>query len=173
MLPWFCILTMPIKRLVKIYFLLLDFLKACQNVLIRKIRFLTFSFITTTLLDVLDKNRYQDNAYQDNTYQISSLHILALTTEVDDPERCLRYDTYANSESSQGNPLSKLFWLKIFWVGDIHSPTHHKKSAKTNKNQSILTKKLNLKFQMKSYLGLLWFQRDDATHQGVSVISQG
>ena len=46
------------QMLVKIYYLLLDFLKAEQSVLIIKIFFLTFRFITTTLLDVLDKNRY-------------------------------------------------------------------------------------------------------------------
>ena len=49
-----CHVTLQI--LVKTYYLLLDFLKACQSVLIRKKRFLTFSFITTTLLDILDKN---------------------------------------------------------------------------------------------------------------------
>ena len=46
------------QRLVKTYYLLLDFLKASQNILIRNIRFLTFSFITTTLLNVLDKRKY-------------------------------------------------------------------------------------------------------------------
>ena len=57
MTPWFCIPTMShyFQRFVKIYCLLLDFLKACQSVLIRKMRLLTFSFITNTLLDVLDK----------------------------------------------------------------------------------------------------------------------
>ena len=47
------------QNLVKTYYLLLDYLKARQSVLIRKTRFLTLSFITTTLSDVLDKNRYQ------------------------------------------------------------------------------------------------------------------
>ena len=58
------------QRLVKTYYLLLDFLKASQNILIRNIRFLTFSFITTTLLDVLDKRKY------------------SLTIKFDYPERC-------------------------------------------------------------------------------------
>ena len=58
------------QRLVKTYYLLLDFLKAAQNILIRNIRFLTFSFITTTLLDVLDKRKY------------------SLTIKFDYPERC-------------------------------------------------------------------------------------
>ena len=49
------------QRLVKTYFLLLDLLKACQIVLVEKIRFLTFSFRNTTLHDVLIKNRYQHN----------------------------------------------------------------------------------------------------------------
>ena len=34
------------------------FHKVCKSVLIRNIRFLTLPFITTTLHDVLDKNRY-------------------------------------------------------------------------------------------------------------------
>ena len=67
------------QRLIKICYLSLDFLKVWQSVLIRKLELLTFSFITTTLLDVLDKNRYQHNL---------SLHILALTIKVDYPERC-------------------------------------------------------------------------------------
>ena len=49
------------QRLVKIYYLSLNFLKAWQSVLIRKIKLLNFSFITTTLLDFLDKNSYQHN----------------------------------------------------------------------------------------------------------------
>ena len=63
MLPRFCIPTMShhFQRLVKIYYLSLDFLKGWQSVLIRKIKLLTFSFTTTTLLDVLDKSRYQHN----------------------------------------------------------------------------------------------------------------
>ena len=61
MLPSFFIPTMShhFQRLVKIYYFPLDFLKAWQSVLIRKIKLLTFSFITTTFLDILDKNRYQ------------------------------------------------------------------------------------------------------------------
>ena len=63
MLPLFCIpnTSHDFQRLVKNYYLSLDFLKAWQIVLIRKIKLFTFSFITTTLFDVLDKNRYQHN----------------------------------------------------------------------------------------------------------------
>ena len=50
-----------LQRLAKIYYLPLDFLMACQSASIRKTRILTFSFITTNILDVLDKSRYQDN----------------------------------------------------------------------------------------------------------------
>ena len=50
-----------IQRLVKNYNLLLYFLKAWQSLLIRNIKFLTFSFVTKTLHDVLDKVRYQNN----------------------------------------------------------------------------------------------------------------
>ena len=49
------------QRFVKNYYLVLDFFKPLQNVLIRNIRFLTLSFITTTLYDVLNKNKYQNN----------------------------------------------------------------------------------------------------------------
>ena len=45
------------------YYLPWDFLQVWENVLIRKIKLFTFSFIFTTLtLNVLDKNRYQHNA---------------------------------------------------------------------------------------------------------------
>ena len=49
------------QRLVKNYYLVLDFFMPLQNVLIRNIRFLTLSLITTTLYDVLNKNKYQNN----------------------------------------------------------------------------------------------------------------
>ena len=42
-------------------YLPLDCLKACQSVLTGNVRFLTFSFITTTLHDILNKKRYQHN----------------------------------------------------------------------------------------------------------------
>ena len=121
-----------LQRLFKNNYLSLDFLR----VLIREVRFSTFSFITIALLDVLDK--------KDTKITHLCLHILAFTPEVDDPEKCLTYDTLANTRLSQGNPSSKLFWLKFFWVDDIQFPAHHKKSAKTNKNQLIVTKKLIL-----------------------------
>ena len=59
-----------IQRLVKNYYLLLDFLKACQSVLIRNIGFFTFSFITTTLHDVLNKKRYQNNAFMSTNLSV-------------------------------------------------------------------------------------------------------
>ena len=68
------------QRIAKIYYLSLDFLKAWQSVLIRKIKLLTFTFITTTLLDVLVKTN--------TNITHLSLHILALTIKVDYPERC-------------------------------------------------------------------------------------
>ena len=85
MLPRFCIITIShcFGRLSKAYYLLLDVLKACQSVLIGKVRSLTFISITTTLLDVLGKNRYQYN-----TIDNLSLHILAMTIDFDYPERC-------------------------------------------------------------------------------------
>ena len=70
---------------VKIYYLPLDFLKALQSVLIRRIKLFTFSFIATTLLDVLNKNIYIKT---DINITHLSLHILAPTIEVDYPERC-------------------------------------------------------------------------------------
>ena len=52
------------ETLVKTCYLLLNLLKAYQFVLIENIRFLRFSFITSTLRDVLYKNRYQHNISQ-------------------------------------------------------------------------------------------------------------
>ena len=68
------------QRLVETNYLWLYFLKACQSVSFENIRYLTFSFMTTTLDDVLDKNRYQ--------HKTSSLRILTLTIEFDYTERC-------------------------------------------------------------------------------------
>ena len=62
-----------------------------------------------------------------------------------DPERCLTHDNLANLGLSQQNPSSKLFWLNFVWVNDVQFPAHHKKSAKTNKNQTVASKKLKTK----------------------------
>ena len=59
---WIPSISHSSQRLVKTCFLL-DYSKACQIILIRNMRFLTFSFMTTTLHDVLKKNRYQHNIY--------------------------------------------------------------------------------------------------------------
>ena len=50
------------QRLVKTYHLLLDHLKACQNVLIGNIRLLMLSFIATTFRYVLNKGKYRDSS---------------------------------------------------------------------------------------------------------------
>ena len=126
------------QRLVKIYYLSLDFLKTRQSALIRKIKLLTFNFITTTLLDVLDKNRYQQNTY---LLYLSIDHLVRLSWKM------LTYDKLANSRLSQQNSSSKLFWLKNLWVDNIQSPAYHKKLAKpTKNNQPIVIKRFNLKF---------------------------
>ena len=49
------------QRFVGTYYLLLDYLKACQNVSIGNVRILNLGFTTTTAHDVLDKNSYQHN----------------------------------------------------------------------------------------------------------------
>ena len=137
MLAWLSIPNMShcFERIVKTYYSLLDFLKACQCVLIRNIRLLTFSFITTTVPDV-HKNRYQHNI------SYSTYHSVGYWVRLS--SKMLRYDNLANPESSQGNPSSKLFWLTSFWVDNTQFPAHHKKSVETNKNQSIINKKVNL-----------------------------
>ena len=84
----------------------------------------------------------------------------------------LTYENLANPGLAQGNPSSKLFRLKNFSVDNIQFSAQHKKSAKINKKQYIVTKKFNQKICGKSYLRLWWSQRDAVTHQGVSVISQ-
>ena len=97
-----------------------------------------FSFITTTLHDAVDKNR-----------QINITHILPLTIE---SWKTLIYDNLANPESSHDNSSSKVFWLTNFWVNNIHFIAHHKKPVKTNKNQSIMSKKFNVIFRGKKLL---------------------
>ena len=47
------------QRLAKTFFFLFDFPKACQSVLNRNVRLFTFNFISTTLHDVSDEDRYQ------------------------------------------------------------------------------------------------------------------
>ena len=158
MLAWFSTPNMSpcFQRLIKTYYLLLAFLKTCQSVLIRNIRFLAFSFITTTVDDV-HKNRYQHNISY-STY-LSVGHWVRLSSKM------LRYDNLANPESSQWNPSSKLFWLTSFWVDNIQLLAHHKKVLKTNQNQSIITKKFNVILQGKGYYGLPWSWWDTAAHQ--------
>ena len=55
---------------------------------------------------------------------------------------------------SQGNPSLKVFWLTNFWVDNIQLPAHHKTSVKTNKNQSIISKKFTIIFRRRSSHGL-------------------
>ena len=106
------------------------------NILIRYITFLTFSFITTTLHDLWDKNRYQLNTPW-STY-LSGNHWFRLSWGM------LADYNLANPGLSQRNPSSKLFWFPNFWVDNIQFPSHHKISVKTNKNPSTITKKFNL-----------------------------
>lgn len=46
----------------KTYHLLLDYLKACQNVLIGNIRLFMLSFIASTFRYVINKRKYQDSS---------------------------------------------------------------------------------------------------------------
>ena len=46
---------------------------------------------------------------------------------------CAVYDI-TNPRLSQGNPSSKRFWLKMFWVDKIPFPPYHKMSVKVNKS---------------------------------------
>ena len=104
--------------------------------MIRYMTFLTFSFITTTLHDIWDKNRCQLNT-SSSTY-LSGDHWFRLSWEM------LAYYNLANPGLSLRNPSSKLFWFPNFWVDRIQFASHHKKSLKTNKNPSTITKKFNL-----------------------------
>ena len=58
------------------------------------------------------------------------------------------YDNLVNSRLSQGNPSSKMFWLKNLWVDKIQFPAYHKKLEHIKKhiinNQPIVIKKFNL-----------------------------
>lgn len=118
------------QRLVKNYNLLLHFLKAWQSLLIRNIKFLTFSFVTNTLHDVLDKAGYQNNINWSTN--LTNDHWVRLAWKM------LTHDNIANPD------YHKLFWLANFWVDNIHFPAHHKRSVKTNKNQPIITTKVYL-----------------------------
>ena len=121
-------------RLVKAYYIFLDFSKASQSVLIRNIRLSTFSFITTTLHDVIDKINI--------SVVHLSLHILALTIGFHCPERFCHMITLLMLDYHRVTFI-KPFWLKNLWVDIIQFPTHPKKSVKTNNNQYFITKKLN------------------------------
>ena len=116
-----------------------------------------FSFITTTFHDLLDK--------PDINKTDPSLHILALTIEFDYPERCKHL---SNPELSQVDPSSKLFWLTNIWVANMQFLSHHKKTVKTNQNQSIITRKFNQIFRGKSYRGLPWPRWNAVAHQRLS-----
>ena len=152
------------QRLVKTFYLWLDFFKACQSVLIRRIRFLTFSFISTTFLDVSDKSRYQHNTSYSTYFSID--HWLRLSWQM------LTYKNLANRGLSQGNPSSKLIWLEISRLDKIQFPAHHKISEKTSKNQSIRTKKFNLILRGESYLGPMpWPRPNAATRQGLTNVT--
>ena len=85
--------------------------------------------------------------------------------------KMLTYDNLANPGLSQGNTLSKLFWLTNFWVDNFQFSSHHKASVKTNKNQYVITKKFYLIFRGKSSHGLPWSRRDAAEHQILSNIT--
>ena len=86
-MAWFCIhaLSHYFQTFVKTYYLLLDFFKACQSDLIKNIKpwicnsitstlenmiFLAFSFITATIHDVLDKNKYQQNTFLSTYFSV-------------------------------------------------------------------------------------------------------
>ena len=61
------------------------------------------------------------------------------------------------SHYDTGKASSKRFQL---WFS-----AHHKKSVKTNENQSIITKQFNPIVREKSHHGLLWFQLDPSRLQ--------
>ena len=77
----------------------------------------------------------------------------------------LKYDSLTNPGLSQGNHSLKVFWLTNFWVDNIQFPTHHKKSVKTNKSQSI--KEIQPNIPRKRLLP--WSQRDAAAQQRVKL----
>ena len=90
------------QRLIKTYHLFLYCYKACQSALIKNIRSFTFSFITASLHNGLNKNGYQHNTVC--TYLIVD-HWVQLNWKM------LTCDNLANPGLSQGNPSSKWFSL--------------------------------------------------------------
>ena len=71
----------------------------------------------------------------------------------------LTFDDLHDPRLSHGKPSSKQFQLRF--------PAHHKKLVKTNKNQSIITKKFNQIFRDKIHHGLVRSRLDPSRHQGL------
>ena len=126
------------QRFSKTYYFLLDFLMSFQSVLIRNIRFLVqiLRFITTTLHDGLDKNRYQLNISWSIYFGVD--HRFRLFWKM------WSYYNLTKPGVPQGNPSSELFWTRNICEDNIQFPVHHKKLVKTNKHQSIITMKSKL-----------------------------
>ena len=116
------------------------FLIGFLNVLIRNIRFLVqiLRFITTTLHDGLDKNRYQLNISWSIYFGVD--HRFRLFWKM------WSYNL-TKPGVPLGNPSSELFWTRNFCEDNIQFPAHHKKLVKTNKHQSIITMKSKLVFR--------------------------
>ena len=125
MLPWFCIPTMSRHFQSLSKFVICHWISLRLDKVSRIEKLLTFSFITTTFLDVLDKKRYQHNKSQYTYLSIDHWGRLSW--------RMSTYDNLANSRLSQRNSSSKLFWLKNLWVDNIQLPAYHTKLTKTNK----------------------------------------
>ena len=128
------------QRFCKTYYFLLDFLMSFQSVLIRNIRFLVqiLRFITITLHDGLDKNRYQLNISWSVYFGV-------------DHRFRLFWKMWSYNLTKPGvpleNPSSELFRTINFCEDNIQFPAHHKKLVKTNKHQSIITMKSKLVFR--------------------------
>ena len=147
-----------LQMFAKIYYLLLDFLKACQSILIKKKLLVSFP---TTLLDILDKN-------------ISRKHIPVYISWRWPMRSSILKDVHRQSWQSwiiTAKSFIKTVLIKFCLSKWCPVPSSPEKVRKTNKNQTIASKKLKLKFRGKSYLWLPWSQM--LPHTRVSVISQG
>ena len=70
-----------------------------------------------------------------------------------------------------GKSFIKTVLINKFLVDNIQFPVHHEKLVKTNKNRSIIAKKINLIFCWKSFTVFSWSCRDTVVHQGLSNIT--
>ena len=137
-LKTFCV---PANQIIKSYFSLFNFLKACQSVLIRNRGFSTFIFLNTTLHYTMIKKRYQHNA-SSSTY-LSADHWVRQFRVI------FTYAILANLGLSQEN--SSLKWFQVIFMFPVPQKTGVNKWKPIHDKQKIW-----LDIPWNSHHWLLW-----------------